>query len=445
VYNITQCGGLHGHIRVGPDGTLYLPNASCGDNQQGLAISEDNGVNWRVSLIPGSSAGNSDPYVDVAADNTVYYGWSDGTGHAFATVSKDKGRNWSAPVDVGAPVNVENSVFPTMVVGDPDRAAMAFIGTQTTGDYQAPNFQGDWFMYAALTYDGGKTWTTYNTTPNDPVQRGCIWNGGGSNPCRNLLDFFGIAMDKQGRVLIGYADGCIDDPLNASNRCVSNPAADVRDGIKTKLATIGRQSGGLPLFAANDGLFAVAPGAPVLSGIAGNKVSKLNWTVPSNGGAAISKYKIYRATNPTQFTLLTSVGGSVTNFDDAAVVNDTTYYYRVSAVNPKGEGPSSNTLELTPKFAAAPSAPQRLNATGKQGGVLVMWSTPKSQGTSPITGYKLYRGSSATNLTLYKSFGNINRFADEGLTPDSTYYYQVTAINAVGESPRSNTASAKVK
>ena len=27
------CGGLHGHIKVGPDGTAYLPNKDCGTNK----------------------------------------------------------------------------------------------------------------------------------------------------------------------------------------------------------------------------------------------------------------------------------------------------------------------------------------------------------------------------------------------------------------------------
>src|SRR5262249_49851821 len=37
MYNLTQCGGLHGHIKIAPDGTAYVPNANCG-NQQGVAV-----------------------------------------------------------------------------------------------------------------------------------------------------------------------------------------------------------------------------------------------------------------------------------------------------------------------------------------------------------------------------------------------------------------------
>ena len=38
MYDITQCGGLHGHIKVAPDGTVYVPNKNCG-GEQGVALS----------------------------------------------------------------------------------------------------------------------------------------------------------------------------------------------------------------------------------------------------------------------------------------------------------------------------------------------------------------------------------------------------------------------
>ena len=93
-------------------------------------------------------------------------------------------------------------------------------------------------LYMAHTFDSGQTWTTIDATPTDPVQRGCIWMQGGSNPCRNLLDFMGQAVDKEGRVLVGYADGC----LNCSSSSTSH----------SKKATIARQVNGRRLFAAYD-------------------------------------------------------------------------------------------------------------------------------------------------------------------------------------------------
>jgi hypothetical protein len=47
-----------------------------------------------------------------------------------------------------------------------------------------------WYAFIATTYDGGKTWTTVNASPNDPVQRASgVWQQGGSHADRNLLDF----------------------------------------------------------------------------------------------------------------------------------------------------------------------------------------------------------------------------------------------------------------
>ena len=37
IYNLTQCGGIHGHVKVAPDGTAYVPNKNCGGSQ-GLAV-----------------------------------------------------------------------------------------------------------------------------------------------------------------------------------------------------------------------------------------------------------------------------------------------------------------------------------------------------------------------------------------------------------------------
>src|ERR1700720_588487 len=43
MYNLTACGGLHGHVKVGPDGTVYVPNRGCGADAA-VVVSEDNGA-----------------------------------------------------------------------------------------------------------------------------------------------------------------------------------------------------------------------------------------------------------------------------------------------------------------------------------------------------------------------------------------------------------------
>jgi len=246
VYTIEQCGGLHGHVKVAPDGTVYLPNKSCG-GQQGVAVSLDNGMTWTIRKVPNSSAGDSDPSVGIGSDGTVYFGYQNSDGHPRVAVSRDRGETWTDDQDVSAQSGVQNVAFPAVVAGDGDRAAFAYLGTRTAGNYQDAGFAGLWHLYVAHTYDGGKSWVTTDATPSDPVQAGCIWLGGGSNPCRNLLDFMDATVDAQGRVLVGYADGC-------TLACATSPspADDPANGYHSELASIARQADGKRLFARFD-------------------------------------------------------------------------------------------------------------------------------------------------------------------------------------------------
>ena len=244
IYTLLDCGGLHGHIKVGPDGTAYVPNKDCNGNV-GVIASRDNGTTWTVHTVPGSSSGDSDPSVGVASDNTVYVSWHGANGHPMAAVSHDHGATWSNITDIGTSAGIQNTAFPAAVAGDGSRAAIAFLGTTTGGDAQdTAHFTGVWHLYVAHTYDSGATWTVADATPTDPVQRGSICLGGTScGNDRNLLDFIDATVDKQGRVLVGYADGCV-------GACVSGPPNSF-----TALGAIARQSGGKGLFAAFDGTF----------------------------------------------------------------------------------------------------------------------------------------------------------------------------------------------
>jgi len=242
IYNLLQCGGLHGHVKVAPDGTAYVPNKGCG-TQQAVVVSANDGLIWAVRKVPGSTVGESDPSVGLASDGTAYFGFVGTDGHPKVAVSHNKGMTWSTPKDVGTPFGIQNAVFPSVVAGDPSRAAFAFLGTPTGGAGTGTdvNFPGVWHLYIATTYNGGSTWTTVDATPGDPVQRGAIClQGTTCGAARNLLDFMDIAIDAEGRVLVAFADGCV-------GACLSGPP-----NSGTDLGTIARQSGGKGLFAAFD-------------------------------------------------------------------------------------------------------------------------------------------------------------------------------------------------
>lgn len=257
IYTLAQCGGLHGHVVVAPnDGTAYVPNADCG-GKQGVSMSKNNGTTWSVLTVPGSKTqSESDPSVGVGSAGSAYFGYAQDTSSGTTSSSAPyasvlRGGTFSTPVDVSGG-SIKNVQFPTVVAGDDGRAAMAYLGTATAGDDQAPTFTGTWNLYVAQTTDGGRTWTNTQANPSaDPVQKGCIFLGGGSNPCRNLLDFMGVTVDRTGNVVVGYADGC--------NATCASGGTNSHDA----LATVAKQTGGTSLFAAFDA--APTTGATVLA------------------------------------------------------------------------------------------------------------------------------------------------------------------------------------
>ena len=262
-----MCIGLHGHIKSAPNGTVYLPTNACYDQEpnpalcqtspvvncwgkEAVMVSKDNGLHWTIRDIPGTLGGfdintqenHSDPSVAVGAAGTVYYGFRNvKDGQPYVAISKDQGQTWSTPLNIGASAGIKNMEFAALVAGDDNRAAFSFLGSSTAGDDQLASFPGTWYLYVAFTYDGGSTWTVVNATPNDPAQRGCIWMQGGSNPCRNMLDFNDATVSKSGRVIVAFTDGC-------SGVC------DQRGGTAnySAIAAVARQQSGKGLFAAYD-------------------------------------------------------------------------------------------------------------------------------------------------------------------------------------------------
>ena len=135
-YDLTQCGGLHGHVKVGPDGTAYLP-------EQGLRQARRRRRLRATTARAGPSircrrarAGDSDPSVGIGANGTVYFGYVGADGRPGVAVSTDHGKTWKHGQQVGGNLGVKNAVFPAMVAGSDDRAAFAYLGTTTGGDYQ---------------------------------------------------------------------------------------------------------------------------------------------------------------------------------------------------------------------------------------------------------------------------------------------------------------------
>lgn len=370
-YTLAQCNGLHGHIKVAPDGTVYLPNKNCG-GKAAVVVSEDNGLTWTVRSIPTSGAGDNDPSVGIGANGRIYVGYTAANKHPRVAVSDDKGKTWHDDYDLalGVTPNLRAAVFPAVVAGDNNRAAVFFLATDSTnpgdptgtdgedataGD-TTDDFKGTWFPYMATTCDGGKSWSVVRAdndplhplTPN-PVQQGVICtNGttcpGGEHDTRNLLDFNDIAVDSKGRIIAVYADGCNFD----------HPCINISDNNATRLEnqsiarlTIIRQRGGLPLFSAFDRPAPTAPPLPPPAIVKFEaRTNTLQWATPDDGGSPLLGYRIYSGSGATRPRIVARLSPTVHKYTERIRRVRGAEYYYVTAYNAYGESP--RTIKLFP-------------------------------------------------------------------------------------------------
>lgn len=189
-----------------------------------------------------------------------------------------------------------------------------------------------------------------------------------------------------------------------------------------------------------------APDAPTdLAATPASTQMALTWTAPAANGSAITDYIVeYKLAADGSWSTFADGTSTSTSATVTGLTNDSSYNFRVSAVNGVGTGSPSSTVTATPALAA-PSAPQSLSAsTGTSGAVGLSWSAPATDGGASITDY----------IVEYKlaADGSWSTFADgtststsatvTGLTNNSSYNFRVSAVNSVGAGTVSSTVTA---
>jgi hypothetical protein len=219
VHTPSDChAGVAGPVAVGPTGVAYSVKPRC--EGVAVAVSTDSGATWGEPVLIEDStmdqalASMTDAAVDAAGN--AYLTWVGEDGRAYYAFSADDGQTWSGARAVSPPA-VQASVFPVVVAGDAGRVAFGYLGTAADASKWASRSAQDaddkaaWHLYLTFLENGTAetpAFVTVQATPDeDPVQIGCIWQSGGSNPCRNLADFIDM-VERDGRVYVVYSDGC---------------------------------------------------------------------------------------------------------------------------------------------------------------------------------------------------------------------------------------------
>lgn len=107
------------------------------------------------------------------------------------------------------------------------------------------------------------------------------------------------------------------------------------------------------------------------------------------------------------------------------------------------DGGVSFTAETVGVSMAAPSVPSQVTGLGlttSSGHIVLTWDPAVANG-AVVSNYKIYRGTSSGSETLLATVGAVLTYDDATVTNGTTYYYKVSAVNAVGEGTQSAEAS----
>jgi autotransporter-associated beta strand protein len=126
--------------------------------------------------------------------------------------------------------------------------------------------------------------------------------------------------------------------------------------------------------------------------------------------------------------------GAILQYADSGLQPGTTYYYEVRS----STGTGSSTFSASVSVITLPATPTGLiaSATGSQS-TSVSWST-----VSGATGYTLDRSTTSGSGYVPVYSGASPQYADSGLQPGTTYYYEVGCCTGTGNSACSSWVSA---
>ena len=227
-------------------------------------------------------------------------------------------------------------------------------------------------------------------------------------------------------------------------------------------------AGALAIFAALEPAPASAhgiPGAPgdVVATADGATAIDLSWTAPTTGGDPTG-YRIDRSMNGNVWTtLVANTGNTNLTYSDTGLKPAKGYYYRVFAINSAGTGPVAKDGLAYTTVAGAPDMPTGLTATAMgKNKVTLSWLPPAKNGGAPVTSYRIHVWSHGGMVTAtgvpaeapspddsdvatvitdgiivvnHDDAMTRQSYEHKDATANTSYLYQVFAINSAGTSP----------
>jgi hypothetical protein len=185
------------------------------------------------------------------------------------------------------------------------------------------------------------------------------------------------------------------------------------------------------------------PDAPFMISADQSQIT-IGWQSPADdGGSPI-----------TQFRVLWNLGGEEEVFFETATIPAGTFEFSRTGLNPyaglpfkfkviadndQGSSPESDLVRiLAADYPSAPGTPYKFDGTKSQ--ITIRWTSPVNNGGVIIDRYNVYVKPNGESYTIeHTHLDMFNLEFTRQIDPEDigrTFYFQVTAVNEVGESPR---------
>ena len=138
--------------------------------------------------------------------------------------------------------------------------------------------------------------------------------------------------------------------------------------------------------------------------------------------------------------LVANTGTAAATYTDDTVVAETTYTYRIKAINGAGTSERSRWIHIDIPAAPVPDKPTGLSATATHDSVTLTWNDP---GDDSITGYVVLRRLPGVDPEgqfdeLVSNTGTAElTYTDDTVSAETRYTYRIKAINGAGPGERS--------
>jgi fibronectin type 3 domain-containing protein len=245
---------------------------------------------------------------------------------------------------------------------------------------------------------------------------------------KNAFKLFGIIALA---VIIGFSMAACDDGSGNNNNGWNNNGDGNDNGNSNDNGNDNGNSG-------NPVTKLSAPTEVTARTLSSNTI-RITW----NTVQGATSYKVYYSSssgqaNPSQTTTVTT-----TSYERTSLLSDSTYYFKVAAVNSAGEGTASSIVSAKTNKLFSPGIPTGVSAIAlSSSSIRISWSSPSNSSFDRPTGYYIYRSTSASGTFPYLTYTSSLSYTDTGLDASTIYYYCVKATNDNGDGSASSIVNA---